>query len=99
MIKKFGVSERSISRAISLLEENRLVTVYKSGLSNYYILNNDVTWKGDAWMHDYCEFNGQEINKRNEQRKIRSEKAKERAAIRKAEKDAVGKEEEKQVVN
>ena len=101
MMKELGVSKRSISRAISLLEENRLVTVYKSGSSNYYILNNDVIWKGEAWMHDYCEFNGQEIDKRNEQRKIRSEKAKERAAIKKAleEKVAEGEEGEKQVVN
>ena len=29
MMKERGVSTRSISRAISLLEENRLVTVYK----------------------------------------------------------------------
>lgn len=98
MMKEFGVSQRSISRAISLLEENRLVTVYKTGLSNYYVLNNNVTWKSEAWKHDYCEFNGQEINKRNEQRKLRSEKAKERAAIKKAseEKVAEGEEGEKQ---
>ena len=96
--KEFGVSERSISRAISLLEENRLVTVYKTGLSNYYIVSNDVTWRSEAWRDRYCKFDGMVINKRNEQRKIRSEKAKERAAIRKAseEKDAVGEEGEKQ---
>ena len=101
MVKEFGVSQRSISRAISLLEENRLVTVYKTGLSNYYVVSDNVTWKTDSWKDIYCKFDGLEINKRNEQRKIRSEKAKERAAIRKAseEKDAVGEEEEKQVVN
>lgn len=94
IMKEFGVSERSISRAISLLEENRLVTVYKTGLSNYYVVSNDVTWRSEAWRDRYCKFDGLEINKRNEQRKIRSEKAKERAAIRKAseEKDAVGEE-------
>lgn len=83
MMTEFGVSERSISRAISLLEENRLVSVHKSGSSNYYIVSHYVTWKGEAWRYDCCEFDGQEINKRNEQRKIRSEKAKERAAKKK----------------
>lgn len=103
MVKEFGVSQRSISRAISLLEENRLVTVYKTGLSNYYVVSNNVTWKTDSWKDIYCKFDGMVINKRNEQRKIRSEKAKERAAIKKASEEKVAEGEEgekqKQVVN
>ena len=47
--EEFGVSERSVGRAVRLLEEGKLVTIYKSGTSNVYVLDDTVTWKSEGW--------------------------------------------------
>lgn len=72
--EEFDVSERSVGRAIRLLEENSLITIYKSGTSNVYVLDDNVTWKSEGWRHDYCEFNSKVILARSEQRDERRKK-------------------------
>lgn len=86
--EQFNVSERTIGRAIQCLEENELVTIYKTGTSNVYVLNNDITWKSDGWRNEYCEFDATVILARSEQRKERSKKMKE---VAKKKKEADGK--------
>lgn len=85
--EKFGVSERTVGRAIQILEENELITIYKSGTSNIYVLNNDITWKSDGWRNEYCEFDARVIITRSEQRKERSEKMREIMRQKKEEKE------------
>ena len=72
--EEFGVSGRSVGRAIRLLEENSLVTIYKSGPSNVYVLDDKVTWKSEGWRHDYCEFDSRVVKARSEQREERRKK-------------------------
>lgn len=91
--EQFNVSERTIGRAIQCLEENGLITIYKSGTSNVYVLDNNITWKSDGWRNDYCEFDAKVILARSEQRKGRCEKMKEVAEKRK---EAKAKEAEEQ---
>lgn len=86
--EQFNVSERTIGRAIQCLEENGLITIYKTGTSNVYVLDNNITWKSDGWRNEYCEFDATVILARSEQRKERSAKMKERA---KKKKEADGK--------
>lgn len=72
--EEFDVSERSVGRAIRLLEENKLITIYKSGTSNVYVLDDNVTWKSEGWRHDYCEFDSKVILARSEQREEKRKK-------------------------
>lgn len=85
--EQFNVSERTIGRAIQCLEENQLITIYKSGTSNVYVLDNNITWKSDGWRNEYCEFDATVILARSEQRKERSKKMKEVAKERKEAKE------------
>lgn len=85
--EQFNVSERTIGRAIQCLEENQLITIYKSGTSNVYVLDNNITWKSDGWRNEYCEFDAMVILARSEQRKGRCEKMKEVAEKRKEAKE------------
>lgn len=89
----FNVSERTISRAIRCLEQSELVTIYRTGTSNVYVLDNNITWKSDGWRNEYCEFDATVIMTRSEQRKERSKKMKERV---KEKKEAKEKEAEEQ---
>lgn len=72
--EEFGVSERSVGRAIRLLEENSLITIYKSGTSNVYVLDDKLTWKASGWRHEFCEFDSTVILARSEQRDERRKK-------------------------
>lgn len=85
--EQFNVSERTIGRAIQCLEENQLITIYKSGTSNVYVLDNNITWKSDGWRNEYCEFDATVILARSEQRKERSSKMKKVAKERKKAKE------------
>lgn len=85
--EQFNVSERTVGRAIQCLEENGLITIYKTGTSNVYVLDNNITWKSNGWRNEYCEFDATVIMTRSEQRKQRCEKMKVVAEKRKEEKD------------
>lgn len=86
--EEFKVSERTVSRAITLLEEKKLVTVYKNGTANEYVLNDNLTWKSRPAQHYKCRYNVEVIEKRNEKREKRKEKGKEAAARMKEKKKA-----------
>ena len=85
--EEFHISERTVGRAIQCLEENKLLTIYKTGSSNVYVLDNSITWKSDGWRNEYCEFDAKVIITRSEQRKERSEKMKEIMRQKKEEKE------------
>lgn len=85
--KEFEVSEKSISRAITLLEEKKMITVYKTGTANEYILDNNLVWKSRPVQHDKCKFDINIIKERDKQREKRKEKGRETAAKKKAEKE------------
>ena len=82
--KEFGASERSISRAITLLEEKKMITVYKTGTANEYVLDDNLIWKSRPAQHDKCRYDMNVIKERDKQRKKRKEKGKETAAKKKA---------------
>lgn len=85
--KEFGASERSISRAITLLEEKKMITVYKTGTANEYVLDDNLVWKSRSAQHDKCKFDINIIKERDKQREKRKEKGRETAAKKKAEKE------------
>lgn len=85
--KEFGASERSISRAITLLEEKEMITVYKTGTANEYVLDNNLIWKSRPAQHDKCKYDKNVIKERDKQREKRKEKGRETAAKKKAEKE------------
>lgn len=74
--KEFEASERSISRAITLLEEKKMITVYKTGTANEYVLDDDLVWKSRPAQHDKCKYDKNVIKERDKQRKKRKEKRK-----------------------
>lgn len=64
------VSEPSISRAIKMLIERKLVERLKSSGSNVFLLNPEVVWSAWATGKDYCMFgNAKVLLSKNEQDK------------------------------
>ena len=50
------VTTRTVQRAVKYLKDNGWVCVLKSGTSNVYIVNPDVTWTSYGNQKQYCKF-------------------------------------------
>lgn len=51
-----GLSRVSLSKRVKYLKDNGWIEVLKSGTSNVYIVNPDVTWSSYANQKKYCKF-------------------------------------------
>lgn len=51
-----NMSEKTISRAVKHLKDKGWICVLKSGTSNVYIINPDVSWTSYADQKSYCRF-------------------------------------------
>lgn len=51
-----GLSRVSLSKRVKYLKDNGWIEVLKSGTSNVYIVNPDVTWTSYANQKKYCKF-------------------------------------------
>jgi DNA-binding transcriptional ArsR family regulator len=52
----FGVSADTVRRALKILKEKGFVAVYKSGLSNVYVINDCLYWKSWGNNIKYSKF-------------------------------------------
>lgn len=51
-----GYGKAAICRAVKFLKENGWICVLKSGTSNVYIVNPEVTWTSYGNQKQYCKF-------------------------------------------
>ncbi len=50
------ISESTVKRSIKLLKEKHFIYVYKTGVSNVYVVNKDLAWSSWGNNTKYCEF-------------------------------------------
>jgi DNA-binding transcriptional ArsR family regulator len=75
-----GLSRATVGRSIKYLKDHNYITVYKSGTSNIYVVNDTIAWKSYGKNIKYSKFNATVILSASEQStdcKIRMEKHKE----------------------
>lgn len=53
-----GKSKQTICNAVKYLRENGWICVLKSGTTNVYVVNPEVSWTSYANEKSYCRFNG-----------------------------------------
>lgn len=54
--EQLNISKPTITRAIKYLKEKGFISVYRSGTSNVYVLNDDLAWTNTGDKHKYCKF-------------------------------------------
>jgi len=54
--EQFGYSPSTVKRCIKYLREHGYLYVYKSGVSNVYVANNNLVWKSYGKNAKYCKF-------------------------------------------
>ena len=59
LCETFNKSKKSVERAISHLKNNGYLHVTKAGQTNVYHMNPEIVWKAWDTNKKYCEFEGQ----------------------------------------
>ena len=54
--EQLGISQPTVARAIKYLKEHGFIAIYRSGMSNVYVLNDDLAWTNHGDKHKYCKF-------------------------------------------
>lgn len=62
-----GYSRVSIHKAIKILKESGFIDIKKSGTTNVYLINRELTWKSWGSNYKYAEFGAKIIISANEQ--------------------------------
>lgn len=66
----FQVSKSSVTRAVRVLREEKILYIMKSGSANVYILNPEIVWKSYGSNVRYCEFKSKVLLCESEQDKL-----------------------------
>lgn len=54
--EQLGISQPTVARAIRFLKDHGFIAIYRSGMSNVYVLNDDLAWTNAGDKHQYCKF-------------------------------------------
>lgn len=65
-----GLSQATIYRAISILQEKKFIDIKKSGTSNIYLLNKELVWKSWGTNFKYAQFGVSVVISESEQEKL-----------------------------
>lgn len=65
-----GCSRSSVYRAVKGLKEAGLITVFKQGTSQVYVLNPEVVWSSWNSNKKYCEFDGKVLVSKSENQEL-----------------------------
>lgn len=74
--EQLEISKATITRAIKYLKEHGFISIYRSGTSNVYVINDDLAWTNSGDKHKYCKFPANVILTASEQTELkRNQKA------------------------
>lgn len=61
------MSESTAKRAIKVLKDNKFIEIYKSGISNVYVVNKELVWNSWGSNYKYAKFSAKIIISESEQ--------------------------------
>lgn len=62
-----GYSRPTVARAIKFLKDNNFIDIKKSGTTNIYLINKEISWKSWGNNFKYAEFGANVLISENEQ--------------------------------
>jgi hypothetical protein len=65
-----NLSESSVARAIKALQNNKFIEIAKTGSSNVYFINSNISWSTDENLKESSSFSAKVMIAKSEQTKI-----------------------------
>ena len=69
--EQLSISKATITRAIKYLKDHGFISIYRSGTSNVYVINDDLAWTNTGDKHKYCKFPANVILTASEQPELK----------------------------